>query len=364
MQTVAAAIREDLARVKDVLDIYVRTGMERVEELAPQIDLLKKIGDTLGVLGLGDLREIVQTRRAELEELIAGNQQPDEPTLVAMATALLEVEDRLEHQLIGLIAPDSPAGTATPAEHDDADRIVVTQAVMRECLANLARVKEAISLVTERSGDGAALDSIPALLRGITAALLIVEKERAGRVAERIAAAASEVVQRGAGPDARAALERLADAIVSLEYYMETLQAGRREPGWMLDNAARSLDALVLPAPAVRTDLEATGRVSREDLPATLVIDRPADEIPVDFPLARGGSAAAPPAGPPRPTRGLRPTGRWWRTRDRTSTPTSSSSSSRRRGRRSKPSTCISRPGSSTRASVSRCSPCAAPSTR
>ena len=150
MQTVAAAIREDLARVKDVLDIYVRTGMERVEELAPQIDLLKKIGDTLGVLGLGDLREIVQTRRAELEELIAGNQQPDEPTLVAMATALLEVEDRLEHQLIGLIAPDSAAGTATPGEHDDADRIVVTQAVMRECLANLARVKEAISLVTER----------------------------------------------------------------------------------------------------------------------------------------------------------------------------------------------------------------------
>lgn len=94
MQTVAAAIREDLARVKDVLDIYVRTGMERVEELAPQIELLKKIGDTLGVLGLGDLREIVQMRRAELEELIAGTRQPDEPTLVAMATALLAVEDR------------------------------------------------------------------------------------------------------------------------------------------------------------------------------------------------------------------------------------------------------------------------------
>lgn len=285
MQTVAAVIREDLARVKDVLDIYVRTGMERVEELAPQIDLLKKIGDTLGVLGLGDLREIVQTRRAELEELIAGNQQPDEPTMVAMATALLEVEDRLEHQLIGLIAPDSAAGTATPEEHDDADRIVVTQAVMRECLANLARVKEAISLVTERAGDGAALDSIPALLRGITAALLIVEKERAGRVAERIAVAASEVVQRGAWPDARAALERLADAIVSLEYYMETLQAGRREPGWMLDNAARSLDALVLPAVPLRADLEAAGRVSREDLPATLVIDRSDAEIPADFPL-------------------------------------------------------------------------------
>ena len=281
MQTVAAAIREDLARVKDVLDIYVRTGMERVEELAPQIDLLKKIGDTLGVLGLGDLRELVQSQRAELGELIAGSRQPDEAMLVAMAASLLQVEDRLEHQLIGLIAPDSAAGTATPEEHDDADRAVVTQAVMRECLANLARVKEAISLVTERAGDGAALDSIPALLRGITAALLIVEKEQAGRVAERIAAAASEVVQRGAGPEARAALERLADAIVSLEYYMETLQAGRREPGWMLDNAARSLDALVLPATVSRqVELDARDRVSEEELPATQVIDRSAFEMP------------------------------------------------------------------------------------
>lgn len=107
MQTVSAAIREDLARVKDVLDIYVRTGMERVEELAPQVELLKKIGDTLGVLGLGELREIIQVRRAELEELVAGRRRPDESVLVTMATALLEVEDRIEPLLIGMISPDA-----------------------------------------------------------------------------------------------------------------------------------------------------------------------------------------------------------------------------------------------------------------
>lgn len=56
MKTVAAAIKEDLGRVKDVLDIYVRTGMNKSSELVPQLDLLKKISDTLGVLGLGELR--------------------------------------------------------------------------------------------------------------------------------------------------------------------------------------------------------------------------------------------------------------------------------------------------------------------
>ncbi|MGI9309887.1 MAG: Hpt domain-containing protein, partial [Gammaproteobacteria bacterium] len=60
MKTVANAIREDLAKAKDVLDIYVRTGMDDTEELAPQVGLLRKISDTLGVLGLGSLRESVQ----------------------------------------------------------------------------------------------------------------------------------------------------------------------------------------------------------------------------------------------------------------------------------------------------------------
>ena len=66
MHTVAAAIREDLSKVKDVLDIYVRRGGGQAEELAPQVALLKKIGDTLGVLGLGELRGRVQeaTERA------------------------------------------------------------------------------------------------------------------------------------------------------------------------------------------------------------------------------------------------------------------------------------------------------------
>jgi chemosensory pili system protein ChpA (sensor histidine kinase/response regulator) len=39
-------------------------------------------------------------------------------------------------------------------------------------------------------------------------------------------------------------LDRLADAIVSVEYYMETLQAGRADPWYMLDNAQSCVQAL------------------------------------------------------------------------------------------------------------------------
>ena len=67
MKTVAAAIREDLTRVKDVLDIFVRKGATQVEDLAPQLEMLRKISDTLGVLGLGALRTRVEVELESLE---------------------------------------------------------------------------------------------------------------------------------------------------------------------------------------------------------------------------------------------------------------------------------------------------------
>src|SRR6185312_1795043 len=102
MQTVAAAIREDLARVKDVLDIFVRRGAGQPQELSPQVDLLRKIGDTLGVLGLGDLRATVQAQTEKLEKIVAGSLKADETTLVEVAAALIGVEDRLDDGLVGM----------------------------------------------------------------------------------------------------------------------------------------------------------------------------------------------------------------------------------------------------------------------
>ena len=108
MHTVAAAIKEDLSKVKDVLDIFVRRGGGHVDELAAQLDLLKKISDTLGVLGLGELRERVQGETRSLSESIAQGNTPAEDGLLRMAATLLSVEDSLDDQLVRLILPNAP----------------------------------------------------------------------------------------------------------------------------------------------------------------------------------------------------------------------------------------------------------------
>jgi len=253
MQTVAAAIREDLGKVKDVLDIFVRRGSGQPQTLAPQVEMLHKIGDTLGVLGLGELRAAVQGETERLEKIVSGTLQPEHSLLVDIAATLIGVEDKLDGRLVGMILPRNR--TPESAESGDADFQQVQSAVLRECILNLARLKESIAQSVGGTLDTAGLDAWPELMRGLKAGLLMLGKSRAVDLVSNIQTRLAPLMQPGgAAALTGGRLDRLADAIVSLEYYMETLQAGRSDPWYMLDNAQACLDALeAQPAPAVPT---------------------------------------------------------------------------------------------------------------
>jgi chemosensory pili system protein ChpA (sensor histidine kinase/response regulator) len=256
MQTVAAAIREDLGKVKDVLDIFVRRGAGQPAELGSQVEMLKKIGDTLGVLGLGELRASVMGETERLEKIVAGTLTADEATLVEIAATLISVEDRLDDRLVGMIMPRTAdaSGTTSAANADDAEFKLVQGAVLRECILNLARVKEAIAQNVGGVLDAAGLDSWQDLMRGLKAALLMLGKSRAVEIIDEITLQLKRVMQPGGGGLPPGFVDRLADAIVSVEYYMETLQAGRSDPWYMLDNAHTCLQMLANEqAPSVPT---------------------------------------------------------------------------------------------------------------
>ena len=267
MKTVAAAIKEDLANVKDVLDIFVRTGMESVRELMPQAELLKKISDTLGVLGLGDLRALVMNETSRLQVLLSGGDSLEEADFLQMAAALLQVEDNLDDALLKLILPTPKKKQAAEGEEGDAEREFrpVADAVLRECLVNLARVKDAITQALNH-GEYQSMDQVPELMRGVVCGLLMLEKSRAVKQTEKISALIQQHVRPGPGAIGVRGLDRLADAVVSIEYYLETLRSGRSDPWYMLDNIDNCLKALATPGEMDRIPL-----VDEADQDATVV---------------------------------------------------------------------------------------------
>ncbi len=303
------------------------------------------------------MRASIQGEIARLEHLIAARERPTDAQLVQIAATLIGVEDRLDDQLVGLILPRPVSGQGGAPVEEDFQQ--VQSAVLRECIVNLARVKEYVTQNVGGTLDSGAFDTWQELMRGIQAGLLMLGKSRAVDVVERVSQQLRRVMQPGGQGLAPHALDRLADAIVSTEYYMETLQSGRSDPWYMLDNAESALDALDKPptVPTVPAANTATLRtLGAGDAVATELLPPPAGAAPVPKTTPR----ATPPAAA---CRCCRPHHRG-RSSPSTSIPISSACSSKRRARKWRASSSSSPCGTRTRWMWKRWSTCGAPSTR
>ncbi len=98
------------------------------------------------------------------------------------------MEDSLDDQLVRLILPQAAAPSADVAPDQDHEFKQVSEAVLRECIVNLARIKEAVSAAVQKPNEFSAqgLDNVPQLLRGITAGLLMLGKSRAVELMDAI----------------------------------------------------------------------------------------------------------------------------------------------------------------------------------
>jgi chemosensory pili system protein ChpA (sensor histidine kinase/response regulator) len=268
MRTVSAAIKEDLGRIKDALDIFVRTGKSAAEDLEPLTEQLKKVADTLGVLGVGGLREKVEEEHRRLLRMTSGDLAADEGPLMEMAAALLEVETALDEQVASQVTGPGAEGGL----HSESDFSLVSTAVLRECIINLARVKESIVEYVTNSSDKGVLDPLPALIHQIQAGLSLLEMERPVGLLDSVARYIRRRIQGGAQVPRQKELDRMADAIVSVEYYMETVQQRRGDPQYMLDNAEVCVAALGFPVgagdAAEEPDAEAAGTEELEQVAA------------------------------------------------------------------------------------------------
>lgn len=311
MKTVSAAIKEDLARVKDTLDIFVRMGKNDAVELSGLVELLKKVADTLGVLGLGEFREDVEAERDVLEKLVSGQRELGENVLMDIASSLIRVETGLDERMVETVFRDN---AAVPSDDDssglrveEADFKQVSSAVIRESIINLARVKDAIVEFIKTPAKADVLRPIPPLIHQIQAGLRLLEVERPAQLLESIRHYIQERIFGARAVPSEADLDRFADAIVSVEFYLETVQQGRGHHQSMLDNAEACVAALgfplgYLPESAADAELE---EAEEADADNTGIADAAVDAADEEPTVVAAESAAetktAAPAAAPAP---------------------------------------------------------------
>lgn len=231
IRTVLAALNEDLAGVKDGLDLFVRSKQRQPQDLLNLIPTLRQIADTLGMLGLGVPRDAIRQQVKALQQVADSGQAPTDAHVMDIAGAMLFVEANLatvsanaatlaaEETDTEAPATHSEEEIAAEAQFDTAREVLVT-----ECRNNLQKCKDSIIDFMASNWDHRLLDGVPTQLIEVQGGLNIIGLPEASVLVGTCQRFLAErVVANNAVPEA-SLLDSLADVLTSVEYFLESMQ--------------------------------------------------------------------------------------------------------------------------------------------
>ncbi|MGP4958197.1 Hpt domain-containing protein [Pseudomonas helleri] len=271
MRSVVSALCEELVRVKERLDLFVRSDRLHVSELSSLMAPLRQIADTLAVLGFGQPRKVIIDQLAVVQGIAQGQREPTDAVLMDVAAALLYVEATLAG-MVGNVEPSSREESRLPTT----DLIQIHQLVIKEARIGLEEVKDLITDFLVDGHDRQHLQPLLGLLTQIRGALAMIPLRRVAGLLNSCHDFVEEHLLAGPLP-ADAQLDQLADALISIEYYLERLAL---DPGAasekVLERAEKSLTALGY-APAKRNVLVLDESLSLPAAKAKPVVQTPQD---------------------------------------------------------------------------------------
>lgn len=270
------AIGADLTSIKDGLDLFIRSSDKDVKRLREMELPIRKVADTLGMIGQGALRERLK-RQADWLSTLDQAAQVDEPTLMSMAGDILYIETSLENLASLKQRPD-----ADGAQTDDGAPLLpagemekLTDSVVHEAELDMAKNRDAIVNYIAAPQESELLDGVPARFRSVAGAFSIMNQPHASKLLHGLARFVENNLMQGGELPSSDELSSFADALTSVEYFMEGVTEGRGAQSDILNIAENALIQLgVLEAPERRTV-----STSAEEEMETAALSESGDEV-------------------------------------------------------------------------------------
>ncbi len=242
LKTVSQGIREDLLEVKDILEIYAHSEAKDMERLKVLPELLGKIADTLGMLGLGEPRENVLTQKEKVNEIVQGAFEPSDDSIMDIASVLLTVEAQLNSFIANRSAnlnkdskPDADSGMP------DGEYREVLTAVVREALQDFSDARQAILSYLEDPHNKQLLKVVLTRLEQVSGAMFMMPFQHLDKQIDSLRSYIMKVLlNAGEVPDAQTQ-DYIADVVTGIEYYLESVIEGEPKSLASSEDAADKL---------------------------------------------------------------------------------------------------------------------------
>ena len=248
INSMAAVLTDELHSTKNILERAAQSGIDLLADSPELLDTLKKIADILAIVGLVSPSNSLKIEIEKIQRWQSTGEAVNASDLLGVADTLLYVEStiaglgktNLSDEKLAQINALSRDDVMANNQIAEAEKLVID-----EIETGLALVKRALSAFAESNYDKAHIANISSTLDSVRGGMFVLGLPRAAKV---IAGCIRFIDESLMEDEQQAAIQHMmdtfADAIISLEYYLDNLKVDKKTDTDVLGIAEESLEAL------------------------------------------------------------------------------------------------------------------------
>ncbi|KHD08927.1 hypothetical protein PN36_18350 [Candidatus Thiomargarita nelsonii] len=244
MEQVVTLIKDDFVRVEETLDIFNRAEEPSVTELSPLVEKLNQMANTLELLGLTQQSQSMQTQAKLILDISEGVQIPEFSTLLEIANALLKIDATVDMLAVQGVHAKQHLSPDTEFYHTPQFGIVLNEAV-DFATKELAEIIQALVTFLETGiADDENLLKVPERLKDVEGFLSISSHERAAQLLVQCHQYIERVFIEESTIPEEEKLQALADVLIGIELYLDTLAGNPMEAETLLSVISEQLSVI------------------------------------------------------------------------------------------------------------------------
>ena len=243
LKSLSSALQEELIQLKDKLDILERHGEPQAEDISFIASVFEKLSSTLSMLDLPKISSVCDQQVKRVSQWVEQEKDVTETELMQVADVVLNIEQAIKcFEETGIQAGIDTNQHAVGEQGPFLIEAILV--VIEEAKSGLSLVKRSISSYIDSQGDKLHLANVKQVLLGIKGAMSMIGQERAAKLLGCcVTCIQTELFESEALPETMF-LETLADALTSLEYFIESMNVKGTVNEALLKLTEESLDSI------------------------------------------------------------------------------------------------------------------------
>lgn len=248
IDSVVNALYEELRGGKDILEIASQNDAIEPEDQELLLGVLRRVSETLGIINLHGPQKILMEQLDKASHWALAADQNTRNNFLEVADAILYVESALSGLNRRELTVDELNRASELARKKvvaNSQLAVAEKLVLEEAQSAIAMAKRAVTSYVDSNFDLAHIANISTTLASVRGGMYVLNHKRAASILDCCSRFIESHTKLANVDDKHhQLLETLADAFISLEYYLVELESTRVANDKILDVAEESLAAL------------------------------------------------------------------------------------------------------------------------